>query len=82
MAKGDKFTALSRYLEDSNKEEVLLEFNEIEKIIGEKLCKSAYTHKAYWYLSDTHTFPIAWIQVGYKLKSLDLNRKVAIFIKE
>lgn len=81
MAKGEKFIGLSNYLKDSDKDEVILTLSEIEKIIGDKLCKSAYKHKEYWYLSDTHTFPHSWIQEGYRLKSLDLNKKIAIFIK-
>lgn len=82
MARGEKFIELSNYLREQNKQEITLTFTEIESILGDKLCNSAYKHRAYWHLSDTHTFPNSWIDEGYKLKVLDLDKQRVIFDRE
>lgn len=50
--------------------------------MGFTLSPSAYSHEAYWYLSETHTFPISWISEGYRLEKLDLKGKMVSFIKD
>lgn len=42
MPKGDKFIALTSYLENCGMDELRMSFSEIEKIIGFKLSDSAY----------------------------------------
>ena len=79
--KGQKFIDFENYLKNSNKEFIELEFEQIEHIIGQKLCPSAYRHKEYWYLSDTHSFPLTWHNAGYKMEKLDLLKKTVYFTK-
>lgn len=76
-----KFINLSRYLRENNEDTIVLKFSEIESILGEKMCKSAYTYPAYWSLSETHTFPLAWINEGYTLKNLDLKNRIIVLTK-
>ena len=76
-----KFINLSRYLRENGENTIVLKFSEIESILGEKMCKSAYNYPAYWSLSKTHTFPLAWINEGYTLKSLDLKNRTIVLSK-
>lgn len=45
MPKGDKFIALTSYLENCGMDELRMSFSEIEKIIGFKLSDSAYSYR-------------------------------------
>lgn len=67
-----KFAALKVYLESLHEIQLTLTFAEIEKIVGEVLSKSAYTYKAYWHPSPTHTMPNIIEGAGYKIISVDL----------
>ncbi|WP_252233884.1 hypothetical protein [Clostridium sp. ZS1] len=67
MAKGDKYMELKKYLLSVMEPIVTLSFNEIERIIGDTLPKSAYVHAEVWWANDyTHSQAIAWIDAGYE----------------
>ena len=80
--KGTKFLEFENYLKNSKKDHIELTFAQIEGILGDKLSPSAYNHVAYWHLSETHTFPIAWLNAGYKMNSLDLRCQTVSFLKD
>lgn len=80
--KGYKFADLSRYFETLNVDEVNLTFEQIENIVGVKLCNSAYKHKEYWYADKTHTLPNCWVDSGYKMTYLDLKGQKVTFVRE
>jgi hypothetical protein len=61
--------------------EVTITFEQIEEILGEKLCNSAYLHRAYWYSESTHKFPKCWIDNAYKMTYLNLNKHTVNFTK-
>jgi hypothetical protein len=81
MGRGDKFAGLIMYFSELKDNEVSLTFEQIESIVGERLCYSAYNHKEYWYADNTHTFPNCWIDNGYKMNYLNLNEKRVTFTK-
>ena len=67
MAKGDKYIGLKKYLLSATEHIVILSFNDIERIIGDTLPKSAYVHAEVWWANDyTHSQAIAWINAGYE----------------
>lgn len=80
--RGYKFSKLSKYLSECSEEMITLTFEQIESILEFKLVKSAYKHRQYWSKSETHTFPKSWMNVGYKLYSVDLKEKICSFRKE
>jgi len=55
-----------------------MSFNEIERILGFKLPKSAYQHEAWWSNNATgHSHARAWMKFGWRTQSVDLaGRKV------
>nr|WP_294486847.1 hypothetical protein [uncultured Anaerosporobacter sp.] len=79
--KGQKFIDFENYLKNSGKDVLEFSFEQIENIIGQKLSPSAYHHGAYWYLSDTHTFPLVWQNAGYKMIKLDLREQRVFYEK-
>lgn len=81
MGKGSKFKGLSNYFENLEEDRVELTFQQIEGLIGEKLCNSAYIHKEYWYVDKTHTFPNNWLDNNYRMISLDLKNQRVVFVK-
>ena len=82
MPKGDKFIDLGKYFTSCTEDTIELTIDEIEQILGFKLCKSAYEHKEYWYLDNTHSFPDVWINEGFRLVHLDLVNRLASFSRQ
>ena len=78
MPKGDKFIALTAYLEKCGMDEVKMTFSEIEKIIGRELPATAYKKREWWSNNDrTHTQSAAWSDVGYKTCDIILGESVS-----
>lgn len=81
ISSSDKFNGLAQYLKSLNQDKVQITFDEIERLIGTKLCKSAYNYSAYWQPSQTHTMPNTIIACGYKIETVDLMAKVLYLVK-
>lgn len=47
MPKGDKYINLTNYLKNINEENVKMAFKDIENLLGEKLCDSAYKYSKF-----------------------------------
>lgn len=76
MKKVSKFISLEKFLNSQNKQYLDLSFSEIEKIIGGKLCPSAYKYNAYWHTSKTHILPNLILDCGYKIIEISLINKI------
>ena len=74
-----KFRALEDYFAEINTTPITLTFNELEKILGFKLCDSAYKYSAYWYQSGKNKISNAWEKQNYEILKLDLENKKVIF---
>lgn len=76
-----KYTPLENYLRDlpANQKEVTLSFEQIERIINAKLPTSAYEYQAWWAneKEGNHVNARAWANAGWKVESVDFNRKFA-----
>lgn len=81
MGEIDKFASLFRYFSKLKEYEVNITFEQIEKILGGKLCGSAYNHRSYWYTAATHTFPNCWTENEYKMTYLKLDEHRVKFTK-
>ena len=76
MAKGEKYAKLGEYLQKSSSQSITLSYEEIEKIINDKLPKSAYEHAEKWWSNCYyHSQAIPWIEVGYKTDSVSYTYK-------
>ncbi|NJM41245.1 MAG: helix-turn-helix domain-containing protein [Anaerolineae bacterium] len=79
---GSKYHPLFAYLRDHELDEVALTFNQIEKLIGERLPEGAKIERGWWgnrKAGGAHAK--AWLNAGFKVKGLDLERRKVIFAK-
>ena len=91
-----KYDPLYIYLKDSNKFQVTLSFDELERILGFKLPNSAKQHQEWWANEDVnttrHVHCKSWQNAGYKqtvvhmfvmsgCQFADLKRSYVIFEK-
>lgn len=82
MPKGDKFIALTAYLEKCGKDKIKMTFSEIEKIIGFKLSDSAYTYPAQWSNSESQSFAFGWLNAGYLTRQVNIPEQTVEFVQE
>ncbi len=73
-----KYEPLPQFLERTERAVYRLSFDEIERILGFKLPKSAYEHEAWWSNNPTgHSHARSWIKMGWRTEEVDLaDRKV------
>lgn len=81
MSKGDKFLELTTYLEHCGKEQLVLSFIEIERIIGFRLSKSAYKYPAQWSNSESQSFAFGWLNAGYQTRNVNIPNQSVEFAK-
>jgi hypothetical protein len=74
-----KYTPLEHYLRDlhATQREVTLHFEQIEKILNDKLPSSAYEDRRWWdhETEGNHVNKRAWSNAGWMVASLDVNKK-------
>ncbi len=74
-----KYTPLEKYLRDlsESQREITLGFEQIERILNNKLPSSAYEDRRWWdhEKEGNHLNPRAWSNAGWKVESLDVNAK-------
>ena len=80
-----KYTPLENYLRDlpDSQREVTLNFEQIERILNDKLPPSAYGYQAWWEneKEGNHVNARAWANAGWKVESVDFNRKGARLVR-
>ncbi len=81
MTKGNKYIALTAYLEKSGQDVVKMSFKEIENILGECLPESAYKYPALWSNSESHSIAFGWMDAGYMSQNLSIAKQSVEFIK-
>jgi hypothetical protein len=76
-----KYAALENYLRSlpNDQKEVTLSFTQIETIINARLPSSAYGYRQWWEneKEGNHVNARAWSNAGWKVESVDFNRKQA-----
>jgi len=80
-----KYTPLEHYLRDlpANQKEITLRFEQIEEILKSKLPSSAYEDRRWWdhEKEGNHVNQRAWSNAGWKVASLDVNKKWAKLVR-
>lgn len=75
-----KYEALPQFLASVGGAAHRMSFNEIERVLGFKLPKSAYQHEAWWSNNATgHSHAKAWLQSGWRTEALDLAARKITF---
>jgi hypothetical protein len=80
-----KYTPLENYLRDlpEGQREITLSFEEIERIIHGKLPSSALEYQQWWdhETEGNHVNRRAWANAGWKVESVDFDRKQARLVR-
>lgn len=76
-----KFQCLTNYLLNQASDSVVMTFEEIERVIGEKLPESAHKHRAYFSNTFTHSIAKAWLIAGYESQDVDIYEGKITFVK-
>ena len=74
-----KYDPLFNYLNNCNKNEIILDFATLENILGFSLPQSAYKYNAWWSNSTKggqHPFASSWLDAGYKTADVNEMQKV------
>jgi hypothetical protein len=78
-----KYDPLMSYLESQHDQIMLLRFEAIESIIGQKLPRSAYQHRAWWSNETevTHVQARSWLDSGWRVASVDISQELVQFAR-
>lgn len=80
-----KYLPLEKYLTGlpTNIHELTLSFEQIERIIKNKLPKSAQEYNAWWAneVNGSHVEAKAWMDAGWKVENVDFERLIVRFVK-
>lgn len=72
----DKYYPLMAFFQRQTKDRITLQFNEIEEILGQKLCNSALTDKNYWSQPQIRS---CWQLTGYRVRSVEIEAACVTF---
>lgn len=77
-----KYEPLSSFLETQPQDQVRLSFDDVERIIGSKLPRSAFEHQAWWANNpEGHSHCRSWFNAGWKTENLNLSRRTVTFVR-
>jgi hypothetical protein len=80
-----KYAPLENYLRDlpESQREVTLGFEQIERILKDKLPPSAYESRAWWdhEKEGNHVTARSWSNAGWRVESLDVNQKWVTLVR-
>ena len=77
MPKGDKYSALTKYLTHSGQAKIVMSFSELESLCG--LPASAYRWPACWGNSSETSLSYGWLLAGYIVDEYDLINQTVEF---
>ncbi len=75
-----KYEPLSEFLRQQQDDEIRMSFEQIERIIGEKLPPKAQHHRAWWSNSPSNNVMTkAWLSAGFRSEQVDMERRKLVF---
>jgi len=77
--KPNKYEPLKKYLKNSQKNKIILTYEDIEGIINDKLPESAYKYKEWW-SNSKHNRGGIWLEIQYKVENVNLGENIE-FVK-
>ncbi|MEQ8756258.1 MAG: helix-turn-helix transcriptional regulator [Coleofasciculus sp. G1-WW12-02] len=80
MKPDSKYQPLWAFLQESNQDEVILTFAEIEKLMNDTLPDSARKKRAWWSNRSKGALQAnAWMEAGYRVEDVDLEQQRVTF---
>jgi hypothetical protein len=75
-----KYGALGPFLSGQPSREVPVTFSDIEKVIGEKLPRSAYVHRPWWSNNPSNSaMTKVWLDAGFRTERVDMAGQRLVF---
>jgi hypothetical protein len=75
-----KYEPLGNFLRRQATDEVRVSFEQIERIIGDKLPASAHEHRAWWSNNPNNSVMTkAWIEAGFRSEQVDMDGRKLVF---
>ena len=75
-----KYEPLIEFLKSTSRSEVPITFDEIEKVIGRNLPRSANEYRAWWSNNPTNSVMTkAWLEAGWKSEQVDMEARKLVF---
>ena len=75
-----KYEPLTNFLRRQKVRELRMTFEQIEKVIGEKLPPRAQHHRAWWSNSPSNNVMTkAWLQAGFRSEQVDVAGRKLVF---
>ncbi len=75
-----KYQPLQDYLARISQKEWRAHFSDIERIIGDKLPRSASTHREWW-ANGGHSYALSWLNAGWMVSHVSLDDQFVTFLK-
>ncbi len=77
-----KYEPLPQFLSSKPGDEHRMSFDQIERVLGFKLPKSAYKHEAWWSNNSTgHSHSQSWLSSGWRTQNVDLAGRKVTFLR-
>lgn len=75
-----KYRPLTEFLEQKSTETVRLTFDEIARMIGQPLPRSAFEHREWWSNNPSgHSHARAWVDAGWRSEQVDMSGRSLVF---
>lgn len=81
-ARAGRYEGLAKHLECVGASSTTLTLSEIERILGADLPRSAREHRAWWANDPHHSQARAWLEVGWRVRSVRLGAEATFWRPE
>ena len=75
------YAPMMQFLTAQATDRVRLDFQEVERILGRPLPKSAGDYQAWWANDPTHSQAKAWLEAGWQTENLNLGGRTVEFVR-
>ena len=76
-----KYEALGEFLRQQSNDQIAMSFADVERIIGEKLPRSASAHREWWANDVTHVNARVWLDAGFESEKVDMSGRRLVFAR-
>jgi hypothetical protein len=75
-----KYEPLSQFLRNQSHDEIRMSFEQIERVIGGNLPRSAKEHRAWWSNNPSNSVMTkAWLDAGFRSEQVDMEGRKLVF---
>src|SRR5205823_12572987 len=75
-----KYQLLSEFLRRQTDAEIPMTFDQIERVIGERLPRGATRHRSWWSNNPSNSvITAAWLEAGFHSKKVDIEGRRLVF---